>query len=481
VAEAPRITGLTQHPAYVPLVVATGAALAVGLGVAVGNPSTVGYLLLAATVGVALACVVAAQPLVGFLIMAASVFFLPVIALTDDKYLNAVDLLMPVMLPVTLFGRQFQKVQEEDRAEAGPAHDAIRGATRRFVQSALVYFGLAALSLVLIVTRIGKPEAAISALCLVRGFEAALLFPLGMMWIRTERDIRWTARAVLVSVVLLGIVNVWHAMFLGHPRGGLTWVVNHPDWWLECPNEAGAAVVVVWAVLLARNKFHLRTWDYLVMAMIFLTLVITQSRSGLLAMALFTMLTIRRLRARYVIGGIGVIGLALLVAPYAFWYRMTMTATLHKGSWEMYSWLVRVYGYVCSLRMFLHNWVTGLGYLAGRYVSENYNELRLKNLGAENFFLETAVGMGVIGLIAVLYWLVRLFRLGSTVKRVAPPGTLGHELARLHTPLMVAMVGVCMVGDNWVGMVATGQTVVWCVLLLRAGHLAVDGNRWRSG
>ena len=199
----------------------------------------------------------------------------------------------------------------------------------------------------------------------------------------------------------------------------------------------------------------------------------TQSRSGLLAMLVFGLLTARRLPRRYLLLGLVIFGLVLLLAPHTFWMRMTRSLTLQKGSFEVYTGVIRVFGYVGSLRAFLHNWLFGVGYLAGRYVSDRYNELRIVGLVSENYFLETAVGMGIIGISVMVRWIVRLFQLGRAIERVTPPGTLGHALARVHTPIVIATMTVCLTGDHWVGMVGIGQLALWCALLTRAGHLAV--------
>jgi O-antigen ligase len=139
--------------------------------------------------------------------------------------------------------------------------------------------------------------------------------------------------------------------------------------------------------------------------------------------------------------------------------------------------MIRVYGYISAWNAFRENWLFGVGFLAVRYISERYNDLRVGMLGPENFFLETAVGMGVIGLAVVLRWYASLIQLGREVRRVTPPGTLGHEIARVHVPLMVGLAAVNMVGDQWIGMVGIGQVALWCALMVRSGHLAVASAR----
>jgi O-antigen ligase len=124
--------------------------------------------------------------------------------------------------------------------------------------------------------------------------------------------------------------------------------------------------------------------------------------------------------------------------------------------------------------VFLHNPLLGVGYVAFSTVSGDYGELRLIGAPAENYLLETASGMGVPGVIALLVVLVRLFQLGAAVRREAPVGSLGHAIARYHTPLVIGLLVVSLTGDNFCSMVALGQLALWCAMLVRAGHLSLE-------
>ena len=76
--------------------------------------------------------------------------------------------------------------------------------------------------------------------------------------------------------------------------------------------------------------------------------------------------------------------------------------------------------------------------------------------------------------IALLVWaIVELFRLGHTVGRSAPRGTLAHHMARFHAPLLTAILVANMTGDNLVGTVSVAQLAMWTAVLVRAGHDAV--------
>jgi hypothetical protein len=99
---------------------------------------------------------------------------------------------------------------------------------------------------------------------------------------------------------------------------------------------------------------------------------------------------------------------------------MVKTIAMERGSSELYSWLIRVYGYESNWKLFLDNWLFGVGFFSGQYHTRYYNELGLP-LGAENYFLETAVGLGVIGLALFILCAIRVYQL-SVVKSAAPPG-----------------------------------------------------------
>jgi hypothetical protein len=106
-------------------------------------------------------------------------------------------------------------------------------------------------------------------------------------------------------------------------------------------------------------------------------------------------------------------------------------------------------------------------------VSHRYNDLRIVFGTVENFYYEILVSMGVLGLALLVWAIVELFRLGHTVGRSAPRGTLAHHMARFHAPLLTAILVANMTGDNLVGTVSVAQLAMWTAVLVRAGHDAV--------
>jgi hypothetical protein len=450
-------------------------ALAVSVGIVVGNP---GFSVLPAIV-IALAAIASAlvlsQTFAGFLVIVASSFIFICVSVTSDRYLNTFDFILLFMFPAAVFGSLRRDAVVRDRLlETGAAHEKIRAATNRFTKAITIYVGLAALSLVPMAFRVGIEAATSSAFAVARLIEGMLLFPLGLWWLTSEQRIRQFFWAAYLGGCALAVLDLVQRIFVHVERPGITWVVNQPTWPTEDPNQGGLSMVMMMALLFAYQGIRPRLWTVLpIVAAAIAVLVLSLSRSGILAMCTFLVMSLRGVRVRHVLGGVVVLGLGLLLAPEFFWARMYRTITLERGSAELFSWMIRVVGYVSNVRLFLDNWLFGTGYLSSVHLSQKYNELGIP-LVAENFYLETAVGMGVIGIAAMVLCFVRMFELGKVVREVAPAGTLGHGLARYHTPLLTGIMLACMFGSLLVGMVLVAQLAMWCALMVRAGHEAVS-------
>jgi len=156
---------------------------------------------------------------------------------------------------------------------------------------------------------------------------------------------------------------------------------------------------------------------------------------------------------------------------------MAKSLVVERGSFEVMSALQRVYGWRTAWKVFLdHPW-TGIGYLGFRFVSNRYNALRLNLVTVENYFYEILVSMGIVGLVVISVVVVRLFKLGREVGRVAPEGTLASHMARVHGPLVLGLLAANLTGDNFLGLVSIAQLALWCAVLVGAGHAAVAANR----
>jgi O-antigen ligase len=458
----------------IPLLAAAAVAFALAVGLAAGEPASGMLLPVGIVAGLAVVGLVVVRPSAGFLVLVFSLFFLLVVPLAGtQRNVNLFDLVLAPLLATSLLTGVRRAAAEADAALTGPAHEAIRSAARRFGTSASLYFGLAALSLLPMALRLGVHTAAVSGLAVSRAVQGALILPLALWWLRDEGRIDTTLRAAAVAVVAFAVVNCVWVLAFGVPRAGMVWWITETREAIGSPNEAAVALLVLWALLQARWATRPSRWLAVLMAVVVVMLPLTQSRSGLLAFAAFLLLTVRRVRWRWILGSLLVLALMLPIVPSSFWDRMGRSLSLQPGTPEMFSLLIRLYSYRTAWSAFLDHPLFGVGYLGLRFVSVSYNQFHLRGLGAENFLLETLVGLGIVGLAAVAVVFARLWALGRAVRSVTPPKTLGHELARFNTPLLVALVVTNLTGSTVVGMVGVGQVALWAALLIRAGHLAV--------
>ncbi len=460
-------------PAHLALfgVAAAGLAIAIALGLTLGDPTPGRLGLVAALMGIVILSWAGARPWLGFLILACSSMLLVVVLVTRTRAANAFDVLLPAVLLGTALRAAKPDPHRDHALEDSPAHEAIRGARRRFGVAAGLYFLVAGASLVpgLVLGR--AMQSVDSSLLLIRALQGASLYPIGMWWIRSRRRVNQTMGALFAGGALLVIVNIV-AIAAGTKRAGITWAVNIPSQPVMGPNEAAAGILLLWVLLLARQSVRWRVMNLLGLPVLFLMLILTQSRSGLLAWGTFNLLVLRRLGARNVIFGLLAMALALPFVPAEYMGRLSRTLALEPGSYEAYSALVRVYVWRAAAGVFRDHPVFGVGYLGFRFASGAYHNLPFVIGTCENIFLEIATGMGIIGLGVAGLALVRMFQLGVVIRRQTRPGTLGHELARYHTPFLVSLIVANLTADNWIGLTGLGQLALWLLLLVRAGHFA---------
>jgi hypothetical protein len=462
-------------PAGSVFLVLGAAGMAIVVGALIGNPTPTGTLLLAALIWLAAQGLVLYRPFVAFLILCGAPFLLACVAVTENRYINAFDVLVPAAFALGYLGRPRHEALEADARLTNPAHQAIAESARKFQRAAVMYLILVLVSLIPMAIRLGSSPAFEVLLYISRVVEGALIYPLALWWLRSEQRVHRAIAAVLVAAMLLAILNTYQVFGMGTFRAGITWVVNHLDWPVECPNDAAAGLVFVWVLILVRHQLKSTFWTYPMLAAVLFVLALTQSRSGLLTLVFFVVLSSRGTRWKYLLIVALFVPIVLALAPEAFFRRMGDTLTFKKGSFDVYSMMVRVYGYQSAWRVFTHNWLFGVGFLGCRYVSQAYNDLGLTNLGSENLYLETASGLGVVGLAALAYLYVRLFQLWRTALRVTAPGTLGHAIARFHMPLIVGFsIPFYLTGGGPFGVTATGQIGLWCAILVRSAHLAVE-------
>jgi len=455
-----------------------GAGIALVAAIGIGDPSPEHLMLLGAVMALGILVAGVLAPLAGYQVLVASSVMLVVVSVgSGERNVLAFDVLLLPLIAGTGMAWITRRHPHAIATSLGRAE--LDRATRRFTDGAWLYIAVAAASLLVTVVMGETGGAFDSGLKLGRAVEGMLMFGIGMACIRDERGIGKVAGALVAGGLMFAAINF--AGLVTQPltsdntirRAGMTWFVNEPGWSIADPNEAGIALLLLWVVLMARQIHRPRVFGWVMMALALVLLVLTQSRSGLLAWLAFTVMTWKRMPRRALV--LGVLGVAI-VAPFVttiWWDRMARTVSGDRGSFEVYTTLVRVYGWLAAGRMFADHPLFGVGYLGFRHFSDRYNELGLVLGTCENIFLEVATGMGIIGLAVFLRGLWRTLALGDAVARHAPPGSLAATLARLHKPYLIAIVISNLTCDNWVGLVGMAQTAVWCALLVRAGQLSL--------
>ena len=446
-------------------------ALALLVGLAAGDPAPHWAIPLGALVLVGALAAGARWPFAGLCVLIGSTILLVVCRVSGLRSVTPFDLLLPPVVLATLFAAGGRP----RGAAIAPTTErsAIDTAERRLVRATLVFYAAAVLSLAQTGLLVGWDRAADSGLMLFRALQGLALYPLCRFWLDRRERVEQAWNALFVAGAALVAVNLVGTLFWEVPRAGMTLFVNNPDAPIASPNEAGAAVLLVGVVLLVREAMRPDARNLLLGLALVLMLALTQSRSALLAWGAFGLFALRWVPIGRLLAGVVGVAALLPLLPATFWTRMARTVVVEKGSFEAFSFFQRVYGWQTAWGVFLdHPW-TGVGYLGYRFVSHRYNDLRIVFGTVENFYYEILVSMGVLGLALLVWAIVELFRLGHTVGRSAPRGTLAHHMARFHAPLLTAILVANMTGDNLVGTVSVAQLAMWTAVLVRAGHDAV--------
>jgi len=445
--------------------------LAVLVGLAAGSPSPTWTIPLAVIGGCALLYLSAIRPFGSLLVILGTCIVLVVVRVTEFRAINPIDVLMPPVLIASVFGR----ARREARAhpESGPGHDEMNFAERRLARAVVVFYVLAAISLLQLARVAGTGAALDSALLLARAIQGLLFYPLASWWLRTPERIALAWKGLLVAGVVLAVANIVAIAAFDVKRAGMTLYLNDPEEPVACPNECGTATLIVGVVLMIRHVMRPQ-WINLVLGALMIALLgLTQSRSGILAWATFGLFTLRWVRPSRLLAGALALAALLPLMPQSFWIRMMRTVAVKKGTFEAYSMFERIYGWKTAWGVVKdHPW-TGIGYLGFRFVSNAYNEMRIVLITVENYYYEILVSMGIVGLIVLAFVIVRLFQVGRAVERTAPRGTLGYHMARFHAPLILGLLVANMTGDNFMGLVGLAQVALWTAVMVRAGHDAV--------
>jgi len=187
--------------------------LAVLVGLAAGSPSPTWTVPLAVIGGCALLYLSAIRPFGSLLVILGTCIVLVVVRVTEFRAINPIDVLMPPVLIASVFGR----ARREARAhpESGPGHDEMNFAERRLARAVVVFYVLAAISLLQLARVAGTGAALDSALLLARAIQGLLFYPLASWWLRTPERIALAWKGLLVA----GVGGFSFAGPLCSPRG----------------------------------------------------------------------------------------------------------------------------------------------------------------------------------------------------------------------------------------------------------------------
>ncbi len=415
-----------------------------------------------------------ASPRIALYLIMAQVSLFPAVPITEGRGVNPIDLI----LPAALFGAWFWTNAVPRGGGASVGDRALHSIQR----GALVYYAVAILSLIVLGLS-GRPfDALDSLLVLSRSFSGALFFFLMGRLIRTPAQLRLARNAVLIGLALALVLNSLTMVLADVPRAGAVWVLGDPStrggaswsvgiggWTVTNPNELAMACVLGTALILAMPIGRVGT--VLVLVGCLALLMLTLSRSGLLAwLILVATHSLRGGRRSLWLLPLGVVALFPLL-PEEFRTRMLRTLTLQKGSFEAYSSLIRVLSWQASSRVFLAHPLFGVGYLGFRFVSKDYNPLAAYLLTSENFFIETASGMGILGLLALVFFVVSVLLAGRALERASVPGSIPYRFARMTPGYLMAVAVSNLTGDVLIGLLGVSQLAVFFGFLVQSGRV----------
>jgi hypothetical protein len=445
-------------------------------GVAVGSADKT---LLFAIGGVAALAIVAwsaSRPAAAMHWIAAQTVFFPVVPVFEGRGFNPLDLLMPGALA----GAWFLFL---DRPAQGAGATEIERGRRGIVRAGTLYYVLAVLSLLVLGGRHGRwGDAMDSMLVLTRSLQGALFFFLVSRLGRTAKDLARIRNGVLFGLGVAFALNVWSMLAYEVPRAGAVWALGETTvrsgaawaaagmWTVTNPNELSMGCLLAFSLLLAM-PLRSRGWNGVALALTTVLLILTLSRAGLGSwLALVLVFGIRGgHRALWLLPV--VLALAFPLLPEEYTGRMLRTATLERGSFEAYSSLIRVFCWQTSFQTFLANPIFGVGYLGFRFVAAEYNTLGLELLTSESFFLETASGMGVIGLAALATFTWALVAFARRVPKHAEKGSVAERFARVTPAYLIAIGLANLTGDLLIGLLSVSQLALFTAFVTQSARI----------
>jgi len=461
--------------------VAVGLVVAVASGLAVTGESFHAIVLVAAAfaVGVVVLGIVWPRAVFGALVFNAVIY--PAVPVIAGRGANPIDVLLPIALFTTwFFGRP-------EPARFGLDLE-LEGRRRAVARAGLFYYAVAVASLVALGVSGNVSGALDSLLILTRSFQAAAYFYLVSRLARGRDGVRFVRNAVLAAFLVAAVVNLPLVAFWGIPRAGsvlvlgppgpraaASWVIGQSHVVITNPNEMAAGCLLVWALLIALPLR--RPWQGLALAVSFLLLLASASRSGILSWLAFVAVLglVPGHRKLLLLPLLGLAAFPLLPDDLAG--RIVRTAVMQEGSFEAYSSIIRIFCWYAAIAIFLDHPILGAGYLGLRHIGHEYNPLGLYLQTAESFYLETAAGMGVLGLTALAVFGWACWRLGRAAYRHGEPGSPARRMGEVAPPFLLAVAVGNLTGDNLVGLLNGAQLAIFLGVL---GRVAVDPDCRRA-
>jgi O-antigen ligase len=297
--------------------------------------------------------------------------------------------------------------------------------------------------------------------------------------VRSREDLLRARNALMVGIVIVGFANFVAVAFYSIGRAGGVWVFGEPgirsaaSWsigdlglYATNPNELAAGCLLAWAILCG---LPYRRWlTVVLLGITFWLLLASLSRSGLLAWGAFVMVYGWYAKQRWLWFVPVLLAGVIPFLPDEIKERIIRTAVQERGSFEAYTSIIRFYSWEASLAVFLANPILGVGYLGFRFVSQQYNPLGIVLVTSESFYLETASGMGILGVatLAAISWAI--LHAARIARHSSPKESLAHRLGTV-APAYLLGIGVGnLTGNNLIGLMGVSQLAVFAGFLCQA-------------
>jgi len=267
-------------------------------------------------------------------------------------------------------------------------------------------------------------------------YSAAILF-------KDSNTVRWALVSIIVSTIILSLLGIYQYFFVKIPTAA-AWVdaKQFPELstrvyaTLENPNVLGEylglTIPLLAGYFFASGKFGHKLFLVAVLFMLIVCMVLTFSRGAWLGLAvsvfIYALFKEPRLLALFII---------LAILSPMFLPSVVMNRIASIGSLEDSSNAYRITIWKAALRMIKDYWLTGvgLGLTAFSRVYRDYMIAGASAIHAHNLYLEICLELGVIGIFALLWMVLRGFS-------EAMSGMMKNDkISYITTGIVAALVG----------------------------------------